>query len=371
MKKSIIKILYSVDSLSICNGVLSVAMNYSRNLNCDKFKIDFLVVNKISEGNDTYANEIKKYGGKIYKIGINYSLKNVLKIRKYIKKFYFKYNYDIVELHVPTLSYLLLRKGNFTKNKPIRIIHTHSSIKSANKVKNFINSVLNFNIKKYGDYYFGCSIDSGKYWFGNEIVKNSKFYVIPNGTNIEKYSFDSEKRQELRKKFQIEDKIALGFVGRISKDKNLDFIIDVIKKINNNNIKLFLIGKEGNASKSIDKLLKGQDSIELLGFRKDTNELYNMLDCIVLCSKKEGLPMVAVEAQLNGLNCILSDTITKEVNIGLCEYILLDKNKWIEAINNIKALNIRNCIDIQKKKFDIKANAKELEKIYDRIVRSK
>lgn len=368
MKKNIIQILYIVDSLSICSGVLSVAMNYFRNVNNNKFQIDFLVLNKTSENNDTYADEIKKYGGKIYKI--NYNLRNVFKIRKYIKDFYFKYNYDIVELHVPTLSYLLLRKSNFTSNKPIRIIHTHSSIKSSNRLKNFINSVLNFNIKKYGDYYFGCSIESGIYWFGNKIINDDRFYVIPNGTNIEKYSFNLKKRLELRKKFKIEDKIALGFVGRISTDKNLNFIIDVMKKINNNNVKLFLIGKEGNASKSINRLLNKQDNVELLGFKKETNELYNMLDCLILCSKKEGLPMVAVEAQLNGLKCILSDTITKEVDIGLCEYVLLDKDKWIEAINNIKASNVRN-FKIKKEKFDIRSNAKELEKVYDKIIGSK
>ena len=185
MKKNIIRILYIVDNLSICNGVLSVAMNYFRNVNRNKFQIDFLVLNKISENNDTYANEIKNYGSKIYQSGINYSLKNIVKIRKYIKDFYLKYSYDIIELHVPTLSYLVLRKSDFIRNKPIRIIHTHSSIKSSNKIKNFINSVLNFNIKKYGDYYFGCSIDSGKYWFGNEIINDSRFYVISNGTNIE------------------------------------------------------------------------------------------------------------------------------------------------------------------------------------------
>ena len=45
------------------------------------------------------------------------------------------------------------------------------------------------------------------------------------------------------------------------------------------------------------------------------NEFYNAMDCFVLTSLFEGLPLVAIEAQTNGVNCFFSDRITKEVKL--------------------------------------------------------
>lgn len=366
MKKERIRILYIVDNLRINNGVSTVAINYFKNINHNNFQIDFLVLNKSKNEKNVYDDEIIKNGGNIFYGNCKYSIKNIFKIKSFIKDFFCKNLYDMVELHVPTLSYLILNSNNFNVT-PIRIIHTHSSIKSSNKVKNFINSILNFNIKQYADYYFGCSNDSGKYWFGKNITNKNSFFVIPNGTNIKKYSFDIVKRKKLRKDFNIEDKLVIGFVGRISKDKNLEFIINVMNDIKNDNIKLFLIGSEGNDYEHIKKLIEKQKNIEYLGFRNDTNDLYNMLDCLVLCSKKEGLPMVVVEAQLNKLKCLVSETITKEVDIGLCKYLPLNIAKWSNEINNTQSSDIRKC-NIDESRFDIEQNAKEVEKIYEKIV---
>ena len=362
-----IRILYIVDNLKINNGVSSVAMNYFRNINKSIFDIDFLVIgNEENYNKDTYVEEIKSYKGNIFYSNIIYSIKNIFKIKKFIKDFFRHNQYDIVELHTITLSYLLLNKHNFNNNE-IRIMHTHSSIKSTNIFKNFINSILNFNIKQYADYYFGCSIDSGKYWFGKKIVDSDRFFYISNGTNIDKYLYDVNKRQTLRKQFDIEDKVAIGFVGRISKDKNLPFIINVMNKIPRNDIKLFLVGSRSNDYENVKQLIKDKKNIEYLGFRNDTYDIYNMFDCLVLCSKKEGLPMVVVEAQLNKLPCLLSDTITREVNIGLCKYLKLEESEWCNELKSILIDNKRK-YDIDVDRFDIKKNVTEIEMIYKKII---
>lgn len=361
MKK--IKILYVVSNLKKSNGISTVIMNYFKNIDKSVFEIDFLVLGKLDNSKDTYTNEIVKLKGTIYYTNTSY--KNMIKTYLFLKSFFSNHVYDIVENHATPLSYLVLNKKYF--NNEIRIIHTHSSIKSSKFLNNFINGVLNFNIKKYANYFFGCSYNSGKYWFGKKTINSNNFFVIPNGTDVNKYNYNINKRKELRSEFNIKDKVVIGFVGRISKDKNLPFIINVMKKLPDD-IVLFLIGSSNKSGNKIINSISNSNNIKYLGFRNDINDLYNMFDCLILCSKREGLPMVAVESQLNYLPCIISNTITDEVNIGLCKFLPLKTDEWTKELQKIKNDDNR-FFDIDIKKFDITENVKYLEKVYKNIIK--
>ncbi len=64
-----------------------------------------------------------------------------------------------------------------------------------------------------------------------------------------------------------------------------------------------------------DKLKGIREHILFLGNRNDVHRLYNAMDIFVLPSRYEGLPVVGVEAQANGLPCLLSDKMTKETKM--------------------------------------------------------
>ena len=79
----------------------------------------------------------------------------------------------------------------------------------------------------------------------------------------------------------------------------------------------------------------------------------------LLPSLFEGLPLVAIEWQINGLPCILSDTITND-----------SAKEWAQNIIQMIRDNdrINSSINAQKKivqvGFDIKQGAKQLRSIY-------
>ena len=59
------------------------------------------------------------------------------------------------------------------------------------------------------------------------------------------------------------------------------------------------------------------------------------MDIFVFPSKYEGFPVALVEAQAAGLKCLVSDTITKDVDItGLVEFIDINDSEkvWKEKI---------------------------------------
>ena len=83
--------------------------------------------------------------------------------------------------------------------------------------------------------------------------------------------------------------------------------------------------------------------------------------------KRQGFGIALIEAQAAGLHCFVSDTITEESNLGLCEYYSLDSGAemWAQKISHYMDNPEKKCIDEMKlRKVDIKETVKELEKYY-------
>ena len=94
---------------------------------------------------------------------------------------------------------------------------------------------------------------------------------------------------------------------------------------------------------------------------------------MLLPSLFEGLPLVTIEWQINGLPSLLSDKITKECKLTETvkfESLAREPKVWAEEILNMIDSNNRekNSLDsikvIKEKGFDIRDNAKILRDIY-------
>ena len=96
------------------------------------------------------------------------------------------------------------------------------------------------------------------------------------------------------------------------------------------------------------------------------------MDLFILPSLFEGLPVVGIEAQASGLNCLFSNTISKEVDItGNIEYLSLNDSA-ITWANKIKELSNkdRNKItnEIRQNNYSIESEAKKLENKYRELL---
>lgn len=356
-----IKILQVVPSLSRVNGVASYAMNYYRNIS--NIDMDFVVANLDTKSD--YFEEINANGNKIYNLSKNLS-KNFIDYIYKIKKF-FKENankYDIIHCHVANAGAIFLYYAKKYGIK-VRIIHSHATATSDNKIKQIRNNLILPLTIHNATNYFACSDKAGKAMF-----KNKKYYVVNNAINCEKYEFNEVYRKEIRNEFNIEnDEFLIGNIGRYVNQKNQEYLLKIANELNKKEIKykIFIIGTGPLKSRLHDQRRKNnlEQNVIFIDPRNDVYKFYSAFDLFILPSLYEGLPVVGIEAQCNGLPCLFSDTITKEVKINDNVKFISLKNlaDWKECIIN-KYFKREETKYFDSSSFNIKVEAKKLERIY-------
>lgn len=212
-----------------------------------------------------------------------------------------------------------------------------------------------------------CGQDAGEWLFPGR-----PFRILKNGRDVARFSFNQEKRDRMRAKFGIKDELAIGHIGGFVEQKNHKFLLEIYREIHKIEpaAKLFMIG-DGVLKKKIEKLsLDLKDVLIFTGNVDNVPDYLQMMDGMLLPSLFEGLPLVVVEWQINGLPALLSNTIDKSCAFtDLVEFMLLEMPavKWAEKILQMIKLHNRkktNYNSIVSNGFDIKTAADELRKIY-------
>lgn len=219
---------------------------------------------------------------------------------------------------------------------PCVIAHSHGALGSRSKLYNSIKYGISAPfINRFTDRRFACSKAAGAYTFG------SKFPVTvqQNGINTQRFAFNPEKREQIRRRLNVEGKFVVGNIGRFNLQKNHVFLLDIFAALKKTapDSALLLVG-EGDLEKSLRKktaALGLTDDVIFYGVTEAPEDLYQAMDVFALPSLFEGLPLVAVEAQCAGLPTICSSAVTDET--GLTDLFAQVQNnagaeRWAEVI---------------------------------------
>ena len=105
-----------------------------------------------------------------------------------------------------------------------------------------------------------------------------------------------------------------------------------------------------------------------LGNINDINDLQNAFDLVVYPSFYEGVPVALIEAQMNGIPCIVSLNVSQEVKImEYTKFISLEKSpgKWADEVIQYQCVQRKqNHALPNMKAYDIKVSAEKLREIY-------
>ena len=351
-------------------GVESVVMNYYKNIDKTKVQFDFFV-----ESPSIIIDKelIESMGGNIviippYKRIFSF----LLKLTKLLKE----KDYDIIHSNMNALSVFSLFAA-FLAGKKIRIAHSHTTTNKKEWKKNILKSILQPFSKVFATHYFACSEKAGRWLFGNKTFEQGKVEIINNAVNLNRFKYDTDLRNKVRKELKINDEFVVGHIGRFVTVKNHEFIIEMFNEFQKNRpaSKLLLIG-DGEGMEKIKQLLsfyKLEDKVLFIGAVSNPQDYYQAMDVFILPSLYEGLPVVGVEAQTSLLPSLFSNNVTKEVLINNnAKQIPLELNEWIKELENI---DVNNRVNVENKvlnsRFNISNEAKKLEEKYLNILSKK
>lgn len=343
------------------DGITNVILSYLRGMNLKGLDIYIASTIKCEK---SIKNEIEKLKCQIIELPSRQT--ETIKYFFALESFIRKNSIEVIHAHgnSGTLAIELLA-GWFGGCKK-RIAHSHNTKCDYVKADKILRPIFNL---LYTDA-LACGNNAGKWLFGKR-----PFTILFNGRDIELFTFNEELRKQKRRELRIENEIVVGHVGGFTKPKNYQFLLDIYRELlkMEPSIRLVLIG---DGPLKDDVKAKADDMKNNLLFVDATSQVADYLqamDGMLLPSLYEGLPLVALEWQINGLPCILSDVVTKECAFAdNCKFMSLENSpeEWAKAIivlvkDNERAEESRKAANNAKIcGFDIKDNAKVLRKLY-------
>ena len=176
----------------------------------------------------------------------------------------------------------------------------------------------------------------------NHNSKNILFHKgTCNGIDINKFKKNNYIEKNLKILYNLnDDKIIIGYVGRLVKDKGIHELLEAWKNLllKYNNIILLLVGpiEDRNQLSKVDiEYIKNEDSILNIGLVQNVVNFYNIMDIFILPSYREGFPTVILEASAMELPIITTRST------GCVDSIIEDETG---VYTNIDSNNIENKI---------------------------
>lgn len=166
----------------------------------------------------------------------------------------------------------------------------------------------------------------------DKIIKSDNKHLLYNGVANIFYSYDKERKANLKNKYGIVDQCkVIAFVGGLVGIKNVDVLPQIFKNIlttYKQPVAFWIVGN-GKKRNSLESKLKATGvSATFLGDvpPEEVPDIMNCIDVLILPSKNEGLPLVTVEALKCGANVVASDVGGIKEVVGEHNVFKLDEN---------------------------------------------
>ena len=237
--------------------------------------------------------------------------------------------------------------------------------------RNLLCALMRIPCKMFATHWLACGEAAAINGWGKNAVKNGEVTILPNAIDPDRFKFNENDRKEIRAKYGIKgDDFVIGHVGRFFPEKNHKFIIRLFEEVlrQRANSYLLLVGN-GPLQQEIQgtvQKLGFENRVIFAGLQKDVVPFYCAMDVLLLPSTREAFPMTLVEAQYNGLPCVVSEAVPRETAITDRVYPLPidDFKPWCERLGLMELAVNREQPQIKSGRFDIKNCYKMLESLY-------
>lgn len=359
------------------NGVVSIISSVKKDLEKKGHKVHIFTAG-------THFNEKNTHYSKRLNISQGYGVPIPFYSKKFIDELQIIHTHQIMILGV----YAMI----ISKKRKIPLVLT-SNIKYDEYIKYSLN--LNIFLSKlsklyllFVKYYLNkCDkiiLPSESY--KKEFIKKynlpeKKIEIIPNFYDLKKV--EMSKVERIKKKYHLKDKKVLISVGRLSPEKNFEFLLKIFSEVckKRDNTVLIIIGN-GPAKETLKNLcknLKIEKNVFFIGEEEHTelSEYYYLSDIFVSTSKTEMHPLSIIEA-MSMKNASVTSKITGFMDIVKSEktgFLIEGENlkKFVEKIvllidNNQLLEKMKNESYLTSKNFSSIHHIQKLEKLYKNMI---
>jgi len=278
-----------------------------------------------------------------------------------VKKIIMEGGYDLIHVHSPfTLGRYIVNLAKKYEIPVLMTIHTkyRDDFERTLKDKGLIKFMMNYIMEPVKMSDFVLSVSNGAAQTLREYgYKGRKIYVVRNGTDMKPAKPNKKLENSIIQEFNLKDKFVFLFVGRIVENKNIQFSLEVLKKLKekgSNNFKFLIVGSgpyeeelkqlviEYNLSNNVIFTGKIMDREKLAG-------IYSAANLFLFPSAFDTCGIVAIEAAANNLpSVMLENTCASELikngENGLA--LQNDTSVWVEEIE--KLMQNRNLLTKMK-----------------------
>lgn len=370
MKK--IKICYLVSSL--CNeGPVNVMYNIIRYIDFSLF--DVSIVTFIPEKENTRIEEFRRFPISIFQLGKEKKL-SPWALFKSLKATVGTIDPDELHAHCPRSLYLMCFLPR--RYKRIYTIHIYPGLQQLmlyGKMKGRVVIWLNNYFMRRCDLPIGCAESVGSQY---KAEKGWDVVSIPNGSSLPVWKNDDNEKSRLRKEFGLKDGVKYFiFIGRFSKEKNPDVLVDTFNSVQRKDVGLIMLG-QGPMWEDLN-MRKG-DNIIMPGFTTRVYDYLKAADYYISLSDVEGLANTILESMTVGLPMILSDIPSHREVLGnlsdedIVGYIIDNHNiddicRKIDMVMQLDAERVRRLIqNLYEKKYTAELMSMSYQKQYEQLI---
>lgn len=332
IEKHRIKVAFIMGKMD-SGGKKTLAMQYFLNFDPNEVEVHFVCD---ADSNAVPVEEIKANGGRVHMVA---PYQKILKNMADMRVLFEREQFDVLHAYNSTMNLFALRVAKKC-GIPVRISES-LSMANEREAKTVLKLILRRFSKLYATHYMACGEDCGRWQFGDALFDVGKVDVFKTAIDSRKNSYDPVLREKTRVELGVADgELLAGFIGRFAAQKNPIFLMEVAKELValNPKARLLLVG-DGDFREQMLAYMDENgfaDHVIYLGRREDIVGYYQAMDCFLLPSLYEGLPVVGLEAQCAGADVFFSSEVTPEA--AFCELghflpLADGAKRWAEEIN--------------------------------------
>lgn len=262
---------------------------------------------------------------------------HILALRKQMKT----RSYDVVHCHNMYSCGIVMRLAKQI-GVPGRVSHSHTAkdnILQESFARKLYKNMMRNLIWHYSTDFLACGEDAGEELYGKERFRE-KGIVIKNGIDTAAYRYNEETRKSIRAQYNLGGRFVIGHVGHYVTVKNQMYLIrlmpEILKTRPDSMLLLFGDGEMRGAFAAEISQLEIEDHVLLMGNVSNIPQVLSAIDVFAFPSILEGTPLALLEAQANGLPCIISDLVPSDACVTdlINKVSLADQSAWIRSLLN-------------------------------------